>query len=95
MHSFSSYLHWLRHDHSSILPLTCCQHVDSLLRVLKQHLMLSNILSAINVFSLDELQEGSKVLRDVLELDLANMQKAKPKDSPTTATICDRCGRNL
>ncbi|XWS12343.1 hypothetical protein CRYUN_Cryun37aG0081600 [Craigia yunnanensis] len=43
----------------------------------------------------DELQEGSKVLRDVLELDLANMHKAKPKDSPTTATICDRCGRNL
>ncbi|XWS18654.1 hypothetical protein CRYUN_Cryun32bG0063400 [Craigia yunnanensis] len=38
--------------------------------------------------SLDELQEGSKVLRDVLELDLPNMQKAKPKDSPTTATIC-------
>ncbi|XP_022720267.1 ornithine aminotransferase, mitochondrial isoform X1 [Durio zibethinus] len=45
--------------------------------------------------SLDELQEGSKALGDVLELDLANMQKAKPKDSPTTATICDRCGRNL
>ncbi|XVE88407.1 hypothetical protein DITRI_Ditri19aG0067600 [Diplodiscus trichospermus] len=45
--------------------------------------------------SLDELQEGSKVLRDVLELDLPNMQKAKPKDSPTTASICDRCGRNL
>ncbi|XWS15983.1 hypothetical protein CRYUN_Cryun34aG0048300 [Craigia yunnanensis] len=36
---------------------------------------------------------GSKALRDVLELDLANMQKAKPKDSPTKATICDRCGR--
>ncbi|EOY27658.1 Ornithine-delta-aminotransferase isoform 1 [Theobroma cacao] len=43
----------------------------------------------------DELQEGSKVLRDVLELDLPNLQKTKPKDSPTTATICDRCGRNL
>ncbi|XVF27298.1 hypothetical protein REPUB_Repub14bG0094900 [Reevesia pubescens] len=43
----------------------------------------------------DELQEGSKVLQYVLELDLANMQKAKPKHSPTAATICDRCGRNL
>ncbi|PPE00923.1 hypothetical protein GOBAR_DD02048 [Gossypium barbadense] len=43
----------------------------------------------------DEVKEGSKVLHDVLELDLPNMQKAKPKDSPTTATICDRCGRNL
>ncbi|XVF87140.1 hypothetical protein PTKIN_Ptkin18bG0095400 [Pterospermum kingtungense] len=45
--------------------------------------------------SLDELQEGPKALRDVLELDLANMQKAKPKDTSTSATICDRCGRNL
>lgn len=47
------------------------------------------------MFSSDELQEGSKVLGDVLELDLANMQKSKPKGSPTTATmsICDRCGR--
>lgn len=45
--------------------------------------------------SRDEVKEGSKVLHDVLELDLPNMQKAKPKDSPTTATICDRCGRNL
>ncbi|MBA0598198.1 hypothetical protein Gorai_007973, partial [Gossypium raimondii] len=44
--------------------------------------------------SRDEVKEGSKVLHDVLELDLPNMQKAKPKDSPTTATICDRCGRN-
>ncbi|OMO70327.1 Aminotransferase class-III [Corchorus capsularis] len=43
----------------------------------------------------DELQEGSKALQDVLEFDLPNMQKTKPKDSPTTATTCDRCGRNL
>ncbi|KAK8514166.1 hypothetical protein V6N13_063070 [Hibiscus sabdariffa] len=43
----------------------------------------------------DELKEGSQVLQDVLELDLPNMQKAKPKDSPTKATICDRCGRSL
>ncbi|XVE51636.1 hypothetical protein DITRI_Ditri02bG0057700 [Diplodiscus trichospermus] len=44
---------------------------------------------------LDELQEASMALRDVLELDLAHIQKAKPKGSPTMTTICDRCGRNL
>ncbi|OMO65722.1 Aminotransferase class-III [Corchorus olitorius] len=43
----------------------------------------------------DELQEGSKALQDVLEFDLPNIQKTKPKNSPTTATTCDRCGRNL
>lgn len=48
------------------------------------------------VFSLDELQEGSKALQDVLELDLPNMQKAKPEHvSPTSSNKCDRCGRNL
>ncbi|KAJ0016510.1 hypothetical protein Pint_10940 [Pistacia integerrima] len=46
--------------------------------------------------SLDELEEGSKVLHDVLELDLPNMKKAKPpKVSPTASTACHRCGRNL
>ncbi|GMY37961.1 ornithine aminotransferase, mitochondrial [Fagus crenata] len=46
--------------------------------------------------SLDELQEGSKALHDVLELDLPKMQKAKPEQiSPTISHICDRCGRNL
>ncbi|KAB1222610.1 Ornithine aminotransferase, mitochondrial [Morella rubra] len=46
--------------------------------------------------SLDELQEGSKALQDVLKLDLPNMQKAKPEHvSPTSSNKCDRCGRNL
>ncbi|GKV36938.1 hypothetical protein SLEP1_g45021 [Rubroshorea leprosula] len=46
--------------------------------------------------SLDELQEGSKVLQDVLEHDLPKMQKDKPeKVSAATSTTCDRCGRNL
>ncbi|XP_021640711.2 ornithine aminotransferase, mitochondrial isoform X2 [Hevea brasiliensis] len=46
--------------------------------------------------SLDELQEGSKALHEVLELDLPNMQKAKPeKASPPGSTTCDRCGRDL
>ncbi|KAJ6724784.1 ORNITHINE AMINOTRANSFERASE MITOCHONDRIAL [Salix viminalis] len=46
--------------------------------------------------SLDELQEGSKTLHEVLELDLPKMQKAKPeKMSSIASTTCDRCGRNL
>ncbi|XP_059665725.1 ornithine aminotransferase, mitochondrial [Cornus florida] len=46
--------------------------------------------------SLNEIQEGSKALRDVLELDLPKMHKAKPKTvSPTASNVCDRCGRNL
>ncbi|TXG47958.1 hypothetical protein EZV62_027252 [Acer yangbiense] len=46
--------------------------------------------------SLNELQEGSKALHDVLEHDLPNMQKVKPaKVSQTTTTTCNRCGRNL
>ncbi|OAY25169.1 ornithine aminotransferase, mitochondrial isoform X1 [Manihot esculenta] len=46
--------------------------------------------------SLNELQEGSKALYEVLELDLPKMQKTKPeKASPAGSTTCDRCGRNL
>ncbi|CAK7350183.1 unnamed protein product [Dovyalis caffra] len=46
--------------------------------------------------SSDELQEGSKALGEVLELDLPKMKKAKPeKLSSTASTTCDRCGRNL
>ncbi|KAL3616882.1 hypothetical protein CASFOL_039276 [Castilleja foliolosa] len=45
---------------------------------------------------LDELQEGSKALHDVLEYDLSKMKKEKP-DAPSHAASepCDRCGRNL
>ncbi|XP_065878873.1 ornithine aminotransferase, mitochondrial [Euphorbia lathyris] len=46
--------------------------------------------------SLDELQEGSKAMSEVLEHDVANMKKAKPeKTSSVGSTTCDRCGRNL
>ncbi|CAB4276476.1 unnamed protein product [Prunus armeniaca] len=46
--------------------------------------------------SLGELQEGSKALSDVLELDLPKMQKEKPKNISLDApNICDRCGRDL
>nr|AZL41246.1 ornithine aminotransferase [Datisca glomerata] len=46
--------------------------------------------------SLAELQEGSKALRDVLELDLPKMLKEKPHSvSSSSSHICDRCGRNL
>ncbi|XP_002519647.3 ornithine aminotransferase, mitochondrial isoform X2 [Ricinus communis] len=46
--------------------------------------------------SLDELQEGSKALREVLEFDLPNLLKDKPeKASSAASTSCDRCGRNL
>lgn len=44
--------------------------------------------------SLDELQQGSNALRDVLEHDLPKMQKAKPETPmPATSNTCDRCGR--
>lgn len=43
--------------------------------------------------SSNELQEASKALHDVLELDLPKMRKPKPADAP--ATPCHRCGRNL
>ncbi|XP_009775369.1 ornithine aminotransferase, mitochondrial [Nicotiana sylvestris] len=46
--------------------------------------------------SLEELQEGSKALHDVFELDLPKMQKEKPATvSHATSSVCDRCGRNL
>ncbi|WCJ27427.1 ornithine-delta-aminotransferase [Euphorbia peplus] len=46
--------------------------------------------------SLDELEEGSKALSEVLEHDVPNMKKAKPeKTSPVASSICDRCGRDL
>ncbi|PQQ20456.1 ornithine aminotransferase mitochondrial [Prunus yedoensis var. nudiflora] len=46
--------------------------------------------------SLEELQEGSKALSDVLELDLPKMQMEKPKNiSLDASNICDRCGRDL
>lgn len=46
--------------------------------------------------SLDELQEGSNALHDVMEFDVPKMQKAKHKTvSQTTTKICDRCGRNM
>ena len=47
-------------------------------------------------FSLDELQEGSNAFRDVMEIDVPKMQKAKhDRVSQKTAHICDRCGRNM
>ncbi|KAK7319125.1 hypothetical protein RJT34_03839 [Clitoria ternatea] len=46
--------------------------------------------------SLDEIQEGSKALADVLEIDLPDLQKKKPKDAaPVAPSACDRCGRVL
>ncbi|KAJ9691052.1 hypothetical protein PVL29_013292 [Vitis rotundifolia] len=46
--------------------------------------------------SLDELQEGSNALHDVMEFDVPKMQKAKhERVSQTTSNICDRCGRNM
>jgi len=44
--------------------------------------------------SSDELQEGSKTLHEVLELDLPKMKAAKPEKMPVASTTCDRCGRN-
>ncbi|KAL1366569.1 ornithine aminotransferase, mitochondrial [Arachis ipaensis] len=49
--------------------------------------------------SWDEIQEGSKALADVLEIDLPKLQKTKPKhDASQVAShshACDRCGRLL
>ncbi|XP_021904607.1 ornithine aminotransferase, mitochondrial isoform X2 [Carica papaya] len=46
--------------------------------------------------SSDELQQGTKTLRDVLEFDLPKMQKTTAKNvAPTTDSTCHRCGRNL
>ncbi|CDY33459.1 BnaA06g36140D [Brassica napus] len=46
--------------------------------------------------SSDELREGSKALRDVLEVDLPNLQKINAGKTPVShLTECDRCGRSL
>ncbi|KAM7270602.1 hypothetical protein ACFE04_029816 [Oxalis oulophora] len=45
--------------------------------------------------SMEELQEASKTLQDVLELDLPEMRKSMPeKESHSAPTTCDRCGRD-
>ncbi|XP_010481486.1 PREDICTED: ornithine aminotransferase, mitochondrial-like [Camelina sativa] len=44
--------------------------------------------------SSDELREGSKALRDVLELDLPNLPNSG-KTPVSHLTECDRCGRSL
>jgi len=42
----------------------------------------------------DEIQQGSKALADVLEIDLPKLQKAKPAEAaPVAPSACDRCGR--
>ncbi|KAJ7947323.1 Ornithine aminotransferase [Quillaja saponaria] len=43
--------------------------------------------------SSDEIQEGSKVLSEVLEFDVPKIQKEKPNVTPTASSACDRCGR--
>lgn len=44
----------------------------------------------------DEIQQGSKALADVLEIDLPKLLKTKPKDAaPVASSACDRCGRVL
>lgn len=49
-----------------------------------------------DAFSVEELQEGSKALHDVLQIDLPKVLKGKPKTvSHKTSTTCDRCGRDL
>ncbi|KAK3432768.1 hypothetical protein EUGRSUZ_D00287 [Eucalyptus grandis] len=45
--------------------------------------------------SAGELQQGSKALNDVLELDLPKMSKVKPEKSSPTSSACDRCGRKM
>ncbi|XP_030515084.2 ornithine aminotransferase, mitochondrial [Rhodamnia argentea] len=45
--------------------------------------------------SVAELQQGSKALHDVLELDLPKMPKVKPEKSSPTSSACDRCGREM
>ncbi|KAI6703431.1 hypothetical protein NL676_012567 [Syzygium grande] len=45
--------------------------------------------------SAEELQQGSKALHDVLELDLPKMPKLKPENSSPTSSACDRCGRKM
>lgn len=51
---------------------------------------------AVHIHSLEELQEGSNALHDVLEHDLPKMRKEKPAAvSHATSSVCDRCGRDL
>ena len=46
--------------------------------------------------SLEELEEASKALRDVFEIDLPNMKKQMPKrEAPKDDKTCDRCGRHI
>lgn len=47
--------------------------------------------------SLDDLQQGSKALGDVLKYDIPKMQEDKPaKSAPAShPNICDRCGRKV
>uniref|UniRef100_A0A1D1YVZ8 ornithine aminotransferase n=1 Tax=Anthurium amnicola TaxID=1678845 RepID=A0A1D1YVZ8_9ARAE len=46
--------------------------------------------------SLEELSEASRVLRDVLEIDLPHMQKQKtPGESSAPPQRCHRCGRDM
>lgn len=46
--------------------------------------------------SLDELKQGVNALREVLELDVPELQKkTKPKDAYPTPHTCDRCGRDF
>ncbi|KAI3869882.1 hypothetical protein MKW92_036817 [Papaver armeniacum] len=45
--------------------------------------------------SSEELQEASKALSDVLEIDLPKLKKQKPEvDQSPVSQVCDRCGRN-
>ncbi|BAT74292.1 hypothetical protein LR48_Vigan05g092300 [Vigna angularis] len=42
----------------------------------------------------DEIQQGSKALADVLEIDVPKLQKEKPREAaPVASSACDRCGR--
>ncbi|KAL2343396.1 hypothetical protein Fmac_004681 [Flemingia macrophylla] len=46
--------------------------------------------------SQEEIQQGSKALADVLEIDVPKLQKEKPKHAvPVASSACDRCGRVL
>lgn len=54
------------------------------------------IIGFLSFASSDELQEGSKALHDVLELDLPNLRKINSGKTPVShLTDCDRCGRSL
>lgn len=55
----------------------------------------SKSLICCDLCSADEIQQGSKALADVLEIDLPLLKKMKPKDAvpPAGPSPCDRCGR--